>query len=90
MKYRMEETLEDIDDLEIPKLKFESDDTPKKVDKFSFETSPKQSRRTKVEEEPDVYVPKTFKCDECDKEFREGSEDFFLHFFTLHFLILKF
>ena len=76
MKYRMEETLEDIDDLEIPKLKFESDDDPKKVDKFSFETSPKQSRKAKVEEEPDVYVPKTYKCDECDKEFRAVVEKF--------------
>ena len=72
MKYRMEETLEDIDDLEIPKLKFESDDSAKGVEKKTFETSPKLSRAAKVEEESDVYVPKTFKCDECNKEFRTG------------------
>ena len=74
MKYRMEETLEDIDDLEIPKLKFESDDGSKRVEKTSFETSPKLSRAAKAEEEPEVYVPKTFKCDECNKEFRTGFE----------------
>ena len=104
MKYRMEETLEDIDDLEIPKLRTEpakkEEDSLrcsecntrfssrnllenhilvahklKKDDSSSLSpAAARRSRTSKVDDDEETsYKSRTFKCDECNKEFRSET-----------------